>query len=286
MYNQIFTELNFLKEHSSASNKKIAAYIIENLDKIYILGLYEIAELTNTSYATVIRFFKLLSTENYKNFKKAISILKNNSESPNLKDYSIEFSMDSSFETISKKIHDFSSAVISTSKIELSVLERAVEYLNKANFIYFVGLGTSAVAAHYGYVKFSRLSTISCYDTDTIITKMRSVLLKENNILFAISSSGRTKSIVDMAKNAKNNNATVISISDFSNSPLSAISDIAICTTLRESNRYIDVDSPLILEQLTILDVLYACVAKCKKTNTFDKTKNSVENYKIKDKNN
>ena len=56
MYNQIFTELNFLKEHSSASNKKIAAYIIENLDKIYILGLYEIAELTNTSYATVIRF--------------------------------------------------------------------------------------------------------------------------------------------------------------------------------------------------------------------------------------
>ena len=39
---------------------------------------------------------------------------------------------------------------------------------------------------------------------------------------------------------------------------ISAMADISICTTVRDSNKYIDTDFPHIQGQITIVDILYA----------------------------
>lgn len=281
MNNKMLNDLIFIKDHSSVSNRKIASFIIENISTIDKYGLYDIAESTETSYATVSRFFKKIAPSGYKDFKKEIKLLHDSQHIPNITEYSFDIPGNASYDIISKKIHDFSSSVIATSQISNDVLERVVEVLKNTDIIYFCGLGTSAVVAHYAYIKFLRLNMVCCYDTDVLMTKMKSVLPNDNQVFFLISSSGRTKSIIDIAKNAGIHNNTVISLCDFSNSPLSKMADINICTTLRESNRYIDLDAPLIHEQITIIDVLYKCLSKYKGTDAFYKTKKSVENLKI-----
>lgn len=128
-----------------------------------------------------------------------------------------------------------------------------------------------------------RLKLNCSFDTDIIISKMKASVMKKDDVLFVISSSGRTKPIVETAKIAKQNGASIITLCDFLQSPLSEISDINICTTIRNSNKYLDMDFPLIQGQITIIDILYSCIYNQSKISSMmvDKTTYAVENDKI-----
>ena len=157
--------------------------------------------------------------------------------------------------------------------------------MRNTTHIHFIGLGTSAVTAHYAQIKFSRVKPSCTYDTDIILSKMRVTQLGQNGVLFAISSSGRTKSILEISEIARKNGVTVISICDYLGAPLANISKVCLCTTVRESSKYIDVDFPLIQGQLTIIDIIYAFLYHKNfslSSETFQKTKNVLADAKVK----
>ena len=113
---------------------------------------------------------------------------------------------------------------------------------------------------------------------------MKASVMRKSDVLFVISSSGRTKSIIETAKIAKQNGVTVITLCDYLQSPLAEISDINICTTVRDSNKYLDMDFPLIQGQITIIDIIYSCMYNQKKVSAavrVDKTANAVKEDKI-----
>ena len=86
---------------------------------------------------------------------------------------------------------------------------------------------------------------------------MSSSLLEKGDLLFLFSSSGRTKAVIEAAKIAKTKGVTVVAISDFINTPLCRWADVTICTTVRDANKFLDTDFPLIQGQITIIDILY-----------------------------
>ena len=55
--------------------------------------------------------------------------------------------------------------------------------------------------------------------------------MSDKDVLFAISSSGRTGNIIEAANLANENKVTVISLTDFAVSPLTKISDLNLHTT-------------------------------------------------------
>ena len=108
-------------------------------------------------------------------------------------------------------------------------------------------------------------------------------MLGSEDILFVISSSGRTKSVIESAKLAKKQGAVVIAVCDFINSPLTMLADFAICTTVRDANKYLDADFPLIQGQITIIDILYQYIYHALNDSaevSFRKTMSAVENDK------
>jgi len=113
---------------------------------------------------------------------------------------------------------------------------------------------------------------------------MKVALLNKGDVLFVISSSGRTKEIVDCAQLAKNNHITVISLSDFAISALTKVSDINLFTTPRNTNMFLNIDMPLIIGQITLIDILYSC---CFAQNSemaselYGKTKASADSEKM-----
>ena len=254
--------LDSIRKNSTGADGKIAEFILGNISKMHSFTVQSLAEETGTSYATVCRFLKKLGTTGFKDFKRILAeeLRETDTTDPESLEFNIESDRFVTFDQISKKICDFSSGIITSCYkiLEQETIERIITLMKNAEHIQFIGLGTSAVTAQYAYTKFFRLKHTCSFDTDVIVAKMKASQLKSKNVLFAISSSGRTQGILDVCDLARENGASVISICDFVNSPLANRSDISICTTVRESNKYIDIDFPLIQGQITIVDVIYA----------------------------
>ncbi len=255
----LLSKLRTVKKNSHGADGMIAAYILNNLSALPILTLNELASKTNTSYATVCRFFRKITFGGFREFKAAL--LTETDPTPE-EPFDTDFVSDdlSDFSEISEKICDFYSRIIRDCKKNISAdtIKRIAEIIHGADMVLFVGLGTSAISAQYAYTKFFRIKSSCVCDRDIIISKMKAAVMTEKSVLFAISSSGRTKSILDVAKVARACGATVISLGDFARSPLSRLSDIGLSTSVRESNKYIDTDFPMIQSQITIIDILYS----------------------------
>ncbi len=254
--------LEDIRKKSRGSDGKIADYILSNRHDVANMTLMGLAEGAGTGYATVCRFFKKLGVLGFKDFKKiVIEELESSKDNPNAEIASPALGTQS-FDQINKQICEYSASIVSNCGrlIKNDDLEHAVAAIKNARHIQFVGVGTSAVTAQYAYTKFFRVKPSISFDNDPIISKMRAAKLDEGSLLIAISSSGRTKSVIENARIAREKKATVISICDFVDSPLANISDISICTTVRDSNKYIDLDFPLIQGQITLVDLLYACL--------------------------
>ncbi|MBE7043232.1 MAG: MurR/RpiR family transcriptional regulator [Ruminococcaceae bacterium] len=261
MNNLYIAKLNRLKDSKQPTKSKLANFFIDNILRISSFTISSVAEETQTSYATVCRFLQEIGFSGFKEFKKAVSEDSREQNLSNLvfSENFLDFTHHDSFETISKRISDF--AINVTRNSFKAISEKDAHFLHdafkNAKHIHFFGLGTSSVSANYAYIKFFRLKSCCSYSSDIVISKMSSSLLEKGDLLFLFSSSGRTKAVIEAAKIAKSKKITVVAISDYINTPLCRWADITICTTVRDANKFLDTDFPLIQGQITIIDILY-----------------------------
>lgn len=290
MQSQTFfsVRMESIQRSGSRADKKIAEYLLSHALNVPELTVQGLAEKTNTGYATVCRFFKKLGVDGFREFKQLAAKELSDHKVPiaPLPDFGGNESATATFDEIGKSICDYSQSIVSNCRrfFTSDQIGTMISCFQRADHIHFIGLGTSAVSAQYAHTKFFRLKPGCSFETDIILSKMKATQLGSGNILFAISSSGRTKSILEIAKIARSNHATVISICDFTDSPLAKLSDISICTTVREANKYVDMDAPLIQGQITLIDILYACMynrTARESSKSFHKTKRAVEEDKV-----
>jgi len=277
--------MDTIRKKSKGADAAIAEWLLSHADAAANLTLQELAEETHTAYATVCRFFKKLGLSGFREFRKlyAAESEKRKESAPELPPSEAE---DAPFERIVSRIADFAGGVIASLPhfLQKEDMETAASLMRRASLVHFLGLGTSAVTARYAYTKFFRLNPACSCETDTILSKMRAAQMKQGDVLFAISSSGRTKSILEIARLAQENGAAVIALTDFENSPLAMMADIGICTTVRDSNKYIDTDFPLIQGQVTVIDILYAYMCSrtpAVSTHMIEETRRAVSEDKL-----
>lgn len=279
--------LEDIRKKSRGSDGKIADFILSNSRDVPNMTLMGLADSTKTGYATVCRFFKRLGVTGFKEFKKIFSEEMENTDSSPDMDSVINIDTSLDFDEVNRRICEYSSSIVSNCGRLISGddLEKVVTIIKNASHIQFIGVGTSAVTAQYACTKFFRVKPSCSFDVDPVIAKMRTAQLGEGSLLFAISSSGRTKNIIENARIACRNNVKVISVCDFVDSPLANLSDVSLCTTVRDSNKYIDLDFPLIQGQITLIDILYACVysrISCSASKSFQTTRDAVNDDKLK----
>jgi len=114
-------------------------------------------------------------------------------------------------------------------------LDCIVAEMEKAHQILVIGLAVSypkAMELAYRLIRigFSGVSS----ETDTDMQAVRAALLKEGDLLFIISFSGMTKSILRAAELAKSRKARVVAITNFKKSFLTAITDHYLVTSIQE----------------------------------------------------
>ena len=270
-----------------AADKRLADYILQNVEKTVGLTIEELAKDSNSSYATISRFCKKVGFSGFKEFKG--NLLNDAAANKGFEELSEPFTIDpnASTESVCEKVYGLSKRILDESMtiLDYPAIDAAVDKILKAESVCSIGAGASGISARYAYSKFFRIGIPSYYEADSTLYKMKVSILTEKDVLFAISSSGRTAEIVECARMASKNNVHVISLSDFAISPLTKVSNSNLYTTPRNASLFLDMDMPLIIGQIAIIDILYSCCCvkmSNKAADLYSKTKLSADAEKLK----
>lgn len=279
-----------LKIHGSMDNlksaeRRIAQYIYDNPSEVIKLTINQLAEKCNSSYATVHRFCKKMGYSGFKELKNdLVNDVANQTNENTIKDISI--TPDMTTEEIFSKVYDLTFRILedSFSILNAQVVDKVVDEFLKAKKIVFIGTGNSGLSAKYAYSKFFRIGLPCISENDATLRKLLISLTGKGDVVFAISSSGRSEEIVECARIAKKNGAVVVALSDFALSPISKTSDWNLYTTPRNVNALMNIDMPLTVSQLTIIDTIYICCCKVmgeEATKSYSVTKEFADKEKI-----
>lgn len=279
--------LQSLQPALMAAEKRVADFALHNSEKIVDLTIEELATESKTSYATITRLCKRLGYSGYKEFKSSLinDVIYSKGSDNLISDQAIN--KDASTAVIAEKIYALAMNILDDGYkiMDSDTIDLAVDKITNARTISVIGAGYSGVSARYASSKFFRIGLPAFFEMDLTLSRMKVSILSEKDVVFAISSSGRTSSTIEAVRLAKKNGVTVISLSDYAVSPLTKISDINLFTTPRNSNQFMNMDMPLIIGQIAIIDVLYSCCCvrlADKASLILEKTKASSDAEKIK----
>jgi RpiR family carbohydrate utilization transcriptional regulator len=134
------------------------------------------------------------------------------------------------------------------------LISRAVDLLIQARQIHFFGLGASAPVALDAQHKFFRFNLAVTAHADVLMQRMIASVAHTGELFVIISYTGRTRELVEVARIARENGASVLGLTA-EGSPLAKASTLSLNIPLPEdTDIYMPMTSRII--QLTVLDVL------------------------------
>ena len=241
--------------------KLIADYLLLENSEIIDMSAKEIAESTNTSAPTVVRFAKKLGFNSLNEMKINLSIsLKEKKSNVEFEYLDKDLSTKSIINGVKSSIHSIIDETVAL--ISEEELDKAVELLTKAKTIYIYSVGVSSLVGLDFYYKLSRINKRCIVHADTHLQVTSSVLMEEGDVAVVISYSGETKEVLLSAKNAKDNNIPVISITKASiDNKLDEFSDIVLHVPYVEKSLREGAMTSRI-SQLAIIDMLFLGMAR------------------------
>jgi DNA-binding MurR/RpiR family transcriptional regulator len=112
-------------------------------------------------------------------------------------------------------------------------------------------------AAH----QFLRIGVRASVFDDGQLMLMSAALLRRGDVVMAFSHSGQTAAVVEAARQARQNGARLIALTNRSDSPLGRESDVALCANL-DGLPWAGENAAARLVQLSVLDALLSAVAQ------------------------
>lgn len=256
--------LQYIKQNYSKltdREKLIADYLLVENSEIIDMSAKEIAEETNTSAPTVVRFAKKLGFSSLNEMKIKISISSKEKNSSREFEYlDKDLSTKSIVNGVKTSIHSIIDETVDL--IDEEQLDKAISLLTNAKTIYIYSVGVSGLVGLDFYYKLSRINKRCVAHTDTHLQLTSSVLMEKEDVAVVISYSGETKETLLCAKNAKEKNVPVIAITKASiDNKLDYFSDISLHVPYVEKSLREGAMSSRI-SQLAIIDMLFLGMAR------------------------
>lgn len=203
--------------------KKIANKILEEPKKFITYSMAELSKEINVSQGSINNFSKKVSKGGFSNLKLMIAQQLPQSEEvyfTEVKDG------DTLKDTLKKAVLGSEKALKNTFVLNHEeTLNNAVEKILYAKRIELYGIFRSGIIAKDFSYQLLQLGLPATYVDDVLLSPVSSFMLNEECVVIAISSTGRTKDIIDAVKIAKENGVYVICITAHKSSPLAKLSD-------------------------------------------------------------
>ncbi|MEU4569579.1 MurR/RpiR family transcriptional regulator [Micromonospora sp. NPDC023956] len=248
----VLERINKGLESLRRSERKVADAVLADPHGTVRMTLAELAETVGVSQPTIVRFTNAIGCDGFHDFRIQLA------QSVALgipATQSVIEAQDDTATTVSK-VFDFSITSLDHVRrhLDLNALDRAVGAIAAASRVIFIGLGASGIVAMDAEQKFPLLGVPCSAYVDTHQQFIAASTSTPSTVLVAISNTGRTTSLLETARVARDRGATVVAITG-GLSPLAELSDIALVV---ESLDNTDVYTPTIsrLAQLVVVDTI------------------------------
>ncbi|RDY29329.1 MurR/RpiR family transcriptional regulator [Romboutsia weinsteinii] len=258
----VIVKLNSKYNDLSATEKKIADFIINNTELIKGFTSSELAKQINVGQSTIVKFVKKFGYKGYTDFKMSLiesSMSNYNSSQLIHNDISIESSIDDIYLKLIEE--NIKSLKATYEFLNEDLLNESIKILNESNKVLVAGIGTSGLVAKDMHYKLLKIGKCSLYSDDMHISYQMPLLMEENDVCVLISYSGKTKEIIKLAEALKENNTKIILITANEKSPLAKISDIVLTVVSDETFFRTSAMSSRIT-QLSIIDIMFLGLVK------------------------
>ncbi len=254
----VLARLDALLPGFRESERKIADYVAANAAQIVHLSITELADRTDTSEATVIRFAQRLGYAGYAAFKIALALDLNSTAAPTPG----ELSSSSDVASIKTRVLQVAiDSITDTGKLlDDNTLVRAVDALLAARRIEVYGVGSSAAVAQYAYALLMQIGIPIVAITDPHLQILSAVQLCPGDVAFAITVSGGTRDTVEALQAAREAGATCICLTRYARSPIAGIADITLLAAARPAT-FGGHQLTGRVAQIAVVDVLAAALA-------------------------
>lgn len=244
--------------HLSPSEKKVAAYILDHPHEIVHISVAQLAELSQSSQAAIIRLCNRIDIKSFPELKVRIAVDLQQSDTT---DYQ-EIEQSDTIESIIRKVsnNNINSIRDSTKILDLASVERAIDAIIQAERIFFYGIGASGLIAQDAQQKFMRINKTSFAFPDVDLQRTSAVVVSQKDVVVGISYSGETEIVNQSLRIAKQNGAKVIGISKLGQTTLSTIVDISLNISASQ-NELISGPTFSRITQFNTIDILYLGVA-------------------------
>lgn len=226
---------------------------------VLTMSVADIAGECSVSEATVVRYCRHCGYTGLKEYKIALA---NHDEHPRV-------SPITGTESTAELKHKIFSGCVETlyasdEQLSDAQLEQALHVLSHADNIDVYALGGSIPIASYLRHQFIKLGIRTNICSDSYTMRMSQAQLKQDDVVIAISCSGKTAEIIEAMTSAKALGASTICVTTVANSPLAQLTDIALITA---NERFITLEDSIYgrMSNLVAVDILYAGLASKKR---------------------
>jgi DNA-binding MurR/RpiR family transcriptional regulator len=246
------------------SEKKVAAYFLNNIEHIFSMPVAQLAKESGVSQVTWVRFCKALGFDGLKDLKKSLFI-ELNSATANEASKTLVFSdikKQNNMEQISSSIKNSAiQAIEDTMKmLDYEELATIIKVIDQAERIHIFGIGASGIVADDFYRKLIRIGKNACFSYDAHTQLTYGATLSPKDIAIIFSYSGTTNEMLELLSLSKAAHCPTLAITKFAKSPLMTAADYSIYISAPE----VDLRSGAMssrLAQLTIVDMLFTILA-------------------------
>ncbi|MCM3338417.1 MurR/RpiR family transcriptional regulator [Paenibacillus sp. MER TA 81-3] len=248
------------------TEKKIADYVLKDPDSVLYATVTDLAEKADAGETSVLRFCRNLGFKSYQDFK--LSLAKDLVTPLKHQESQIEENDELSIVAQKMTMENIASLEHTLSLLNMNELQKAVDAILKAQRLFFMGVGSSAMTAMDAQYRFMRLGFVGEAVTDPHVMAMNATLMSSNDVVFGISTSGSTKDLVDTVRLAKENNVYFICLTSHAKSPITKYADSILLIRSRETPLQGGAFSSK-MAQIHVLDILSTAVALKAKEKTY-----------------
>jgi DNA-binding MurR/RpiR family transcriptional regulator len=258
----IVAQLRSLLPALAPAERRVGEVIVSDPGGAARLTITDLAGEAKTSETTVIRFCRSVGVDSYPALRLLVAAWTGRNEAMDQPRLAPEIDPDDDLASVVTRIgQSATSAVRETAdSIDLAELDRAVAAVVAARRIDTYGVGASGLVAEDLQRKLHRIGLSAWAWPDPHMALTSAANLSAEDVLVAVSHSGRTTDTLDPVIEAHSRGARVIAITNFIRSPLATEADIVL-TTVSDETTFRSGAMASRIAALVVVDCLFVGVA-------------------------
>ncbi len=237
MYKEtIFAKMNREYYDLTTSEKKLAAYVLQEKSKVPHLSITELAEDCGVAESTITRFCQRLGCKGFSTFKLAVS--SGNAPQETTEDSpSGAISQDDSVKTIKEKVknNNYASIQNTAELVEEENVFLACDLLTSAKRVLTMGQGNSMIVAQAVSQFFQDVLPYVYAIWDSHLQESALQSLEPGDVLLYFSYSGGHQNAIDLLSQGKKRGVKIILITRFPNCPAVTYAHVTLQCGTKES---------------------------------------------------